>query len=608
MTIDIEALCETLAAILKRAEKLEKKYATELSQVHPNFSDSARNLLHYIALRQFDIRDLQDQLSALGLSSLGRAEQHVLPSIRAVERALRGISSSDHGTPPPEPLLARADELNATHTKDLLGKRAEDRSVLIMVTLPTEASADYALVRDLISTGMNIARINCAHDAREDWRMMIDNIGRAREELSQECRIVMDLAGSKIRTGPLEPGPKVLRLRPKRDALGRVTAAKRIRCIAEYDFQHDRKANAVPVPQECVDSADVGDVIRFRDTRGRKRKLHVVGKDGNEIVVELYKTAFVVTGTRLTLIKHELREKKSFLVGELPATEQPIVLHVNDTLLLDASEALGAAATIDKDGKVTKSAHVRCIPAELVERVSVGDPVLLNDGKIEGTIESTTDDGLVVRITHAKATGSRLRSNRSINFPQSDLRAGGLSKTDKRDLDFVAQHADAVGMSFVREPAEVLELQDELGNYPDSGLGVILKIETKMAFRNLPRIMLAAMCHYPAGIMIARGDLAVECGWVQLAVIQEEILWLCEAAHMPVIWATQVLEDEAKKGLPTRAEISDAAMSQRADCVMLNKGPFILAAIRMLDDILRRMQKHQRKKKARLPKLKVSEI
>lgn len=212
-------------------------------------------------------------------------------------------------------------------------------------------------------------------------------------------------------------------------------------------------------------------------------------------------------------------------------------------------------------------------------------------------------------VLHAqKKTGSRLRGNRSINFPQSNLLARGLSKTDERDLDFVARHANAVGMSFVREPAEVVALQKELNKFPDRGLGIILKIETKMAFRNLPRILLAAMRHYPAGIMIARGDLAVECGWVQLAVIQEEILWLCEAAHMPVIWATQVLEDEAKKGLPTRAEISDAAMSQRADCVMLNKGPFILAAIRMLDDILRRMQKHQRKKKARLPKLKVSEI
>jgi pyruvate kinase len=106
--------------------------------------------------------------------------------------------------------------------------------------------------------------------------------------------------------------------------------------------------------------------------------------------------------------------------------------------------------------------------------------------------------------------------------------------------------------------------------------------------------------------MIARGDLAVECGWERLAELQEEILWFCEAAQMPVMWATQVLEQKAKKGQASRAEISDAAMSQRADCVMLNKGPHILAAIRMLDNILRRMQKHQFKKTARMRELSIS--
>ena len=113
---------------------------------------------------------------------------------------------------------------------------------------------------------------------------------------------------------------------------------------------------------------------------------------------------------------------------------------------------------------------------------------------------------------------------------------------------------------------------------------------------------------YPAGVMIARGDLAVEVGWERLAELQEEILWLCEAAQLPVIWATQVLEGAAKKGRPTRAEITDAAMSQRADCVMLNKGPHILGAIKMLDNILRRMQGHQYKKTARLRKLSVTEF
>jgi hypothetical protein len=76
--------------------------------------------------------------------------------------------------------------------------------------------------------------------------------------------------------------------------------------------------------------------------------------------------------------------------------------------------------------------------------------------------------------------------------------------------------------------------------------------------------------------------LAVECGFERLAEVQEEILWICEAAHVPVIWATQVLETLAKEGMASRAEITDAAMGHRAECVMLNKGPHVLSAVRGL--------------------------
>jgi pyruvate kinase len=86
------------------------------------------------------------------------------------------------------------------------------------------------------------------------------------------------------------------------------------------------------------------------------------------------------------------------------------------------------------------------------------------------------------------------------------------------------------------------------------------------------------------------------------------MLWLCEAAHVPVVWATQVLETLAQRGTPSRAEITDAAMSQRAECVMLNKGPYIIQALEMLDDILQTMEGHQYKKTAMLRHLNVSDI
>jgi pyruvate kinase len=107
--------------------------------------------------------------------------------------------------------------------------------------------------------------------------------------------------------------------------------------------------------------------------------------------------------------------------------------------------------------------------------------------------------------------------------------------------------------------------------------------------------------------MIARGDLAVECGYERLAELQEEILWVCEAAHAPVIWATQVLEQLSREGQPSRAEVTDAAMGVRAECVMLNKGPYVVETVKALDDILRRMQEHQSKKRSMLRRLQLAE-
>ena len=207
-----------------------------------------------------------------------------------------------------------------------------------------------------------------------------------------------------------------------------------------------------------------------------------------------------------------------------------------------------------------------------------------------------------MRIKQARVTGSKLNADKGINLPDSDFRLSGLTEKDKNDLVFVAKHADVVNLSFVNQATDVEELFRELDKYPDKP-GIILKIETKKGFENLPGILLHAMQTYPLGVMIARGDLAIETGWKNIATIQEEILRICEAAHIPVVWATQVMDNMARKGIPTRAEITDAAMAQRAECVMLNKGLYIEKAIKMLDKILRRMQKFQKKKEIMLPKL-----
>ena len=606
--VDIKRLSDQLASICERALELESEFSAELDAVHPEFHDSAKNLVHYLALRQFDISELQEDLLTLGLSTLGRAERNVIGVLGAVQAALRKLDNGrgDGAYPQGTPLQLQNPRADA-NKKAILGDHPDGRDVNIMVTLPSEAGQSRELVSEMIAAGMNVARINCAHDDAAVWAGMAENVRAASAEAGEDCRIIMDLAGPKLRTGELRPGPRVLHLRPKRDPLGRVIAARRIRFIPEDVLQRGKKAAVIPVPRDCVEYAAPGDEICFKDTRGKKRRLTVIDKDSKGLVLDTYKGAYIATGRKMRLIRRETGEALTYRFGELPAIEQPILLSQGDTLILHRTNVPGEPAKEDAEGTVIAPAHIACQQPEVFAFVKALDPISLNDGKISGIVQSANDNEIEIEITKAKPTGSRLRGHRGINFPGSDIRLPGLTASDRDDLCFVAEHADAVSLSFVREPADIRLLQEALRQFPDRNLGVVVKIETKRGFRNLPQLILTAMRSYPAAIMIARGDLAVECGWERLAELQEEILWFCEAAQIPAMWATQVLEQEAKKGQPSRAEISDAAMSQRADCVMLNKGPHIIAAIRMLDNILRRMQKHQFKKTARMKKLSTSD-
>jgi pyruvate kinase len=237
--------------------------------------------------------------------------------------------------------------------------------------------------------------------------------------------------------------------------------------------------------------------------------------------------------------------------------------------------------------------------------VNAGDRIWFDDGKIGGVVERREPDRLHVRITRAKAQGGRLASEKGINLPDTNLSLPAITEKDRADLSFVCKHAHMVALSFVNSAEDVRELQSILKPLGDAQPTIVLKIETRRGFDNLPAMLLEAMKSPRSAVMIARGDLAVECGFERLAEVQEEILWLCEAAHVPVIWATQVLETLAKKGMPSRAEVTDAAMAHRAECVMLNKGPYIVQAVNVLDDILRRMRGHQAKKRSMLRELRL---
>lgn len=243
-----------------------------------------------------------------------------------------------------------------------------------------------------------------------------------------------------------------------------------------------------------------------------------------------------------------------------------------------------------------------CEPGDVLDHLTVGTEVAFDDGKLSGMVHATEPGAVTIAVQRTQLRGFKMKPERGLTFPRADLKLDPLTANDLTDLDFVARHADMIGFSFVQSADDIAQMQDELAKRRADWrrVGIVAKVETALAVKNLPEIIVCAAGRQPFGVMIARGDLAVAIGFERLAEMQEEILWLCEAAHVPVIWATQVLEEMVKSGLPTRGEMTDAAMAARAECVMLNKGPNVGDAITALRGLLHRMMEHQSKKTARL--------
>jgi pyruvate kinase len=449
------------------------------------FEPGAANLAHYLAMRQLDLRPLEAALVPLGLPSLGRIESRVMPSMTAVTANLELICRVNEETPRPDASAFRAGrEALTANTTEVLGPPADGRRTRILVTLGAKAAKDPEFVRGLVAAGMDCARVNCAHDGPETWRAMIDNVRAAAAERGRSCRILMDLAGPKIRT----------------------------------------------------------ETVRI---------------DGKRKVVQ--------AGDRILLTYGEPAE-----TGEIPF-------------------------------------RASCSAPEVLRQISVGAAISIKDGLIRGRVEAVRGDGLVMFVERTPPDGQPLDPEKGINFPKTDLVVRPLTDDDLSALDFAAQHADIISYSFVQRPADIALLQSEiLSRRPDGPpMPIVAKIETRLAVANLPELIVQAAGGNPFAVMIARGDLAVEIGYERLSEIQEEILWLCEAAHVPVIWATQVLESLVKRGMPSRGEFTDAAMAERAECVMLNKGPHVVEGITVLDNVLRRMESHRIKRSAQLRPLKV---
>ncbi|MDN5205453.1 pyruvate kinase [Fulvivirgaceae bacterium BMA10] len=586
----INLLIEEIERILDEISEIESTYADSIHQVHPSFQQSARNLIHYRALRTIDITSLQKNLGDLGLSRIARAEPHIMASLqncRYILKALVDDEPLDHK--PRNISIRKAQKILRTHTKDLLGYRSKGRRVRIMVTLPSEAAYNYELVHDLMESGMNTARINCAHDGPAEWKKMIDHVIKAKEKLKKNCRISMDLSGPKIRTGAIEQGPQVRRFRPLRNEFGQVIQPAMVLLVPEL-LEYNN--NELPVEQSWMEQLKIGDKVIFTDTRSKQRSLTVKAIEKGKVLTTCLDTSYIKTGTILTIDGSQ----NSCEVKELPSLEQAILLKMGDHLRIIKEQIPGRPIQYDDEGMALEEAFISCTSPEIFDFVEVGEKILFDDGKITGVVKKANQREILVEIIHTKMTGSSLKADKGINLPETNLKMRGLTEKDREDLRFIVQHADVVNFSFVNSPQDVQELLLELEKLDAlNKLGIILKIETQSAYNNLTDILLEGMKNYPLGVMIARGDLAIESGWENMARIQQEILSLCNAAHVPDVWATQVLETLAKKGIPSRSEITDAATALNAECVMLNKGPYIRKAVNLLDYILKSLSEYRDK-------------
>jgi pyruvate kinase len=596
---ELIALATEVGVLRTSLVAAEAAWQVEISAAHPSHRRSAANLVHYVELRNHDARDLQVRLTALGISSLGRSESHVLATIESVLGLLARLIAQDEPAPEAQVGFQEGPALLARNTDRLLGPPPASRSTRIMVTLPSEAADLPDLITRMADNGMDIARINCAHDDAAAWSRMIDRVRSATTADGRPCRVAMDLAGPKLRTGPIEAGPRVVRISPERDKLGTVMAtglAWLTATGAPPPPTDGRNVTVVPIDDgDWVARRRTDDRIALEDGRGAKRVWRVSRLDDGGCLATVRETTYVRSGLKVTC--HTGTFDDATTVGELREVELVHRVGRGDTVVLTRSLDPAKATPIGD------THFIGCTLPEVFGAVLPGQRVWLDDGKIGGFVDGVRSDEIRVTISDVRPGGANLKAGKGINLPDTDLPLAALTPKDIADLSFVARHTDIVNFSFVRRMDDVRQLQDELARRGADHLGIVLKIENLMAFENLPELLLTAMRSEVVGVMIARGDLAVEVGFERLAEVQEEIMWACEAAHIPVIWATQVLDTLARTGQASRAEVTDAAMAVRAECVMLNKGPHITDAIGVLDSILTRMQSHHQKKRSLLRRL-----
>ena len=227
---------------------------------------------------------------------------------------------------------------------------------------------------------------------------------------------------------------------------------------------------------------------------------------------------------------------------------------------------------------------------DLINDISVGDIVLVDNGLLRFEVLEKNEN----RIRCKVLTHGQLTSRRHINLPGIKVNLPSFTEKDRKDsLVGIEEDIDFIAMSFVREASDI-ELLREFLRWHDSRIQIIAKIEDQSAIANLKSIVQAC-----DALMVARGDLGIECPFEELPLIQRRAVETCREHGRPVIIATHMLESMISQPMPTRAEITDIANAvfELADCVMLSGettvGRYPIECVHIIDKIARRIESQQ---------------
>ncbi len=576
-----ELIDECLKELLDIKKEL-KDYTQKMNIETPNKESdlSTTNMYQYLKFRSIDSRALQEKLVKLGLSSLGRSQPHILDSVNQVIiilSKLKNLGYDDIDNPLDYDRAYDIFQENLKIFGDDHKYHKDSFRTNIMVTLPSEAASDKKLIPSLYKSGAQTFRINTAHDKLTSWKKMakiIDSID-AKEE--QKPKIYVDLAGPKIRTSQTTRTKQAIKIGSKKDDA-------KVRLLSASNSQTDNLTSTIALDDTFIENCKEGSQIRFRDLNNKKIKLKVVKKDRSGLVCTINKKATVDENVMLRLKGENIYGN----IKNLKETAEEIRVFQGDIIKISSSIKYGF---ITKDASEKSKANIGCTNKKAIKYVKVNDNVFIDDGKIELQVIDKIGDDTFCKVIRSKKNGTILKEEKGINFPDSHIELDALTTEDVRHVKSIVNFADIIGISFCQSKQDVERLMGLLEKYDKKDIAIVAKIETKKGVENLPQILEALIKHKNSAVMIARGDLAIEVGFENLSVMQEEILNLCEAAHMPIIYATQVLENMMKTNLPSRAEITDAAFAQRADCIMLNKGEYAQNTIKILKSILKSMHK-----------------